>query len=103
MLPGALGLSSVTTAGANMIALTVGVDEGVGVGVGLTGHVLGVGVGEGAKVKESSLEAGPALLCDHAVIGSTNRSARSIRQRRALKPPPNSGICDSVCNRRGTL
>lgn len=52
-----MGLSSVTTAGAKMTALTVGVDEGVGVGVGLTGHVPGVGVGVGANIKGSSAAA----------------------------------------------
>lgn len=70
-----------------MTALTVGVDEGVGDGVGLTGHVLGVGVGVGGsvKVKGSSTAAGAAPLCADAAIGRTNKPDSSIRHRRGLR------------------
>jgi len=60
-----------------MIALTVGVDEGVGNGVGLTGHMLDVGVGDGDK--DSSNCAGGAPLCANAPIGRTSKPDSSIR------------------------
>ncbi|MGD1029066.1 hypothetical protein [Candidatus Binatus soli] len=60
-----------------MIALTVGVDEGVGDGVGLTGHVLAVGVGVG--VKGSSDPAGGAPLCANAPIGRTSKPDSNIK------------------------
>ncbi len=77
MIPGLVGLLSVTTAGSNMTALTVGVEEGVGNGVGLTGHVLAVGVD--VDVKGSSDSAGGAPLCANAPIGMTSKPDSSIK------------------------
>jgi len=62
-----------------MTALTVGVDEGVGDGVGLTGHVLAVGVDVGVGVKGSSDPAGGAPLCANAPIGTTSKPDSSIK------------------------
>jgi hypothetical protein len=58
-----------------MIALTVGVEAGVGDGVGLTGHALAVGIG----AKGSSDPASGAPLCANTAIGWISRPERNIK------------------------
>ena len=75
-----------------MIALTVGVDEGAGDGVVVTGHTLGIGVAVavgvrvavGVTAKGSSDSAAP--FCAKAAIETASRTDSSTRQRRALRP-----------------
>ena len=68
-----------------MIALTVGVDEGAGDGVAVTGHALGIGVAVAVGVRVgSSVGVGP--LCAKAAIETASRTDNSTRHRRALRP-----------------
>jgi hypothetical protein len=60
-----------------MTALTVGVDEGVGDGVGLTGHMLAVGVD--VAVKGSSDPAVGAPVCANTPIGMASKPDSSIK------------------------
>jgi hypothetical protein len=67
-----------------MITLTVGVDEGAGDGVVVTGHTLGIGVGVAVGVRVAVAVGVP--LCAKAAIETMSRPNNSIRQRRALRP-----------------
>jgi len=67
-----------------MIALTVGVDEGAGDGVVVTGHTLGIGVGVAVAVGVG-VRVGVAL-CAKAVIETASSADSSTRHRRALRP-----------------
>ena len=74
-----------------MIALTVGVDEGAGDGVVVTGHTLGIGdgvavgvrVAVGVTVKGSSDSAAP--FCAKAAIETTSRTDSSTRHRSGVE------------------
>src|SRR5277367_3439086 len=74
---------STATGGSNMIALTVGVDEGAGDGVVVTGHTLGIGVGVAVGV---GVRVGVGPLCAKAEIETMSRPDSSTRHRRALRP-----------------
>ena len=67
-----------------MIALTVGVDEGAGDGVVVTGHTLGIGVGVAVGVRVA-VAVGVAL-CAKAAIETASRTDSITRHRRALRP-----------------
>jgi len=72
-----VGLLSVVTGGSKRITLAEGVDAGVAVGVGLTGHVLAVGVTVGAN--GSSTPAGASPLCASTKIGRRKIPDSAIR------------------------
>jgi hypothetical protein len=76
LVDGVVGLSSVTTAGANSIALTVGVAEGVGDCTAVTGHVA-------ATAGIRGIDPFPAVcgapLCAEAPVGMTSKPETSIR------------------------
>ena len=67
-----------------MIALTVGVDEGAGDGVVVTGQTLGMGLGVAVEVAVG-VRVGVAL-CAKAEIETMSRPDSSTRHRRALRP-----------------
>src|SRR5271169_3540891 len=73
---------STATGGSKMIALMVGVEEGAGDGVVVTGHTLGIGVGVAVAV---GVRVGVAL-CAKAEIETMGRPDSSTRHRRALRP-----------------
>jgi hypothetical protein len=75
-----------------MIALTVGVDEGAGDGVVVTGHALGIGVGVAVGVRvavgvtaKGSSDSG-APFCAKAAIETASINDSSTRHRRAVRP-----------------
>ena len=63
-----------------MIALTVGVDEGAGDGVVVTGQTLGMGLGVAVGVAVG------VALCAKAAFETMSRPDSSTRHRRALRP-----------------
>jgi len=63
-----------------MIALTVGVDEGAGDGVVVTGQTLGMGLGVAVGVAVG------VALCAKAAFETMSRTDSSTRHRRALRP-----------------
>ena len=67
-----------------MIALTVGVDEGAGDGVVVTGHTLAIGVGVAVGVRVAVAVGVP--LCAKAAIETISSPDNSIRHRRTLRP-----------------
>jgi len=67
-----------------MIALTVGVDEGAGDGVVVTGQTLGMGLGVAVEVAVG-VRVGVAL-CAKAAFETMSRTDSSTRHRRTLRP-----------------
>jgi hypothetical protein len=75
-----VGLSRVITGGWKRITLAVGVEVGVAVGVGLTGHTLAEGVAVGAKGPSPVI--GESPLCASAQMGRRRIPESVIRHSR---------------------